>query len=120
MADIASSDVTYTVEDESVEMGSNYQSKVVKLAFGDGSLTYPAGGVPLDKNKLGLPNVIKSLSFVDADDSNGFVYKYDAENEKIRIYQGDNDAGADGPLVELGGGSATPAAATVRVHVRGW
>jgi len=120
MADIAATDVTYAVVNQ-------HQQKVVdgrregkfSLVFGDGALTYPTGGVPITKGNLGCPNVIESF-IMEGTGANGFIYKYDQANEKIRIYQGDNDAGADGPLVELAGGSATPAAATLYAIVTGW
>ncbi len=120
MADIAAADVTYATV-------SSHQQKVVQgrrqgkfsLVFGDGALTYPTGGVPVTKAKLGCPNTIESF-IMEGTGANGFIYKYDQANEKIRIYQGDNDAVADGALVELAGGSATPAAATLYVVATGW
>ena len=121
MADIAAGDVTYALQEgtQSREDASRFRG-VFKVDFGDGVDTYPTGGVPLTKADLACPNRIIELHFVDAASANGFVYKYDWVNEKIRIYQGDNDAGADGPLVELAGGVATPAAATLYVSVLGW
>lgn len=118
MPDIATSDVTYTLLRSDIE--DKYRKTVVSVAFGDGALTYPAGGVPLESDKMGAPNEVRSVSLHDAASSNGFVYKYDSANNKLRIYQGDNDGGADGPLVELAGGVATPAAATLELQVEGW
>lgn len=119
MADIAASDVTYT--QQSKEIGeSGYRELVFKIEFGDGALTYPTGGVPLDKAKLGASNEIRSLVLFDEEDAQGFEYKYDFENNKIRIYQGDNNNAADGPSVELAGGSATPAATDLYARVVGW
>lgn len=86
MADIASSDVTYTLQNQSIE-GGGYSKNVFKLAFGDGALTYPSGGIPLSKPKLGVPNSIRSLKIIDQNDASGLVFKYDFENNKIRIYQ---------------------------------
>jgi hypothetical protein len=117
MAAIAASNVTYT--QQSLEIQDKYRQNVFKVEFGDGALTYPAGGVPLDKNKLGTPNELRQLTLMDSEDADGFVYKWDFENNKIRIYQGYNDAVADGPLVELGG-AATPAATDLYVRVEGW
>jgi hypothetical protein len=48
------------------------------------------------------------------------VYKYDLTNTKVRIYQGDNDNAADAPLIELVGGAATPAAASLIASVIGF
>ncbi len=118
MADIASSDVTYTLVKQRKEDSSN---KVINLtvAFGNGTLTYPSGGIPLDKAKMGCASAIINVNLCSPASSNGFVYKYDLTNNKIRIYQGDNDNAADAPLIELLG-AATPAAATLALEVVGW
>lgn len=121
MADIAAADVTYTNPSTAAQtVVQGRRVGVFTIAFGDGTLTYPAGGVPMTKAKLGCPNVIEEFSLQDPASANGFVYKYDYANEKIRIYQGDYSEAGDGPLVELAGGSATPAAASLKVKVSGW
>lgn len=119
MADIAAGDVTYTLLKQSIGE-SGYKHYVFTVAFGNGSLTYPSGGVPLTAGKLGCPNQIIKLNLFSPASANGLVYKYDAANNKVRIYQGDYSEAADGPLVELAGGSATPAAATLYVEALGW
>ncbi len=86
MADIASGDVTYTLQ-KKVVGESSYREFMWKLQFGNGSLTYPAGGIPLTKPSLGCPNQILALNMYDANDGSGYVYKYDSENNKLRIYQ---------------------------------
>lgn len=118
MAAIAASDVTYSLVRKDIGESGRRQINA-SISFGDGALTYPAGGVPLTKAKLGLPNTVDSLVLNDPASANGFVYKYDAANEKLRIYQGDNDNAADAPLIELTG-AATPAAATLKVVAVGW
>ena len=118
MADIASGDVTYS--QKSFSVANPKVSRVFSLVFGDGVLTYPAGGVPLVKGHLGCPNAIESFKFVDMANANGYVYKYDYTNNKIKIYQGDNNNAADAPLIELVSGVAAPAAATLYVEVQGF
>lgn len=122
MADLAASDVTYTEQAKTRQIvGESRTSVVYKLAFGDGAKTYPSGGVPITKANLGLPNDIEEAIMIDSNDANGFVYKYDYENDKIRIYQGDyTNTQADAALVELSGGSATPAATTIYMKFVGW
>lgn len=121
MADIAASDVTYTGPGYYEQQDSDGQREgIFGVSFGDGALTYPTGGVPLDKAKLGCPNSVTELSIIDPANANGFVYKTDLANLKLRIYQGDNDAVADGPLVELVGGAATPAVAALKIKAMGW
>lgn len=118
MADLVKADVTYS--------GINTQNRGVApkrcvdatLAFGDGAKTYPAGGVPLDQNKLGCPTVIEFADFVDAGNADGFIYKLDLTNLKIRIYQGDNPNVAAAPAVELG--NVAVAAKTLKIRVEGW
>jgi hypothetical protein len=119
MADIASSDVTYTLVKQRKEESS---LKVINLtvAFGNGTLAYPSGGIPLDKAKMGCPNEVVSVLLNNPASSNGFLYKYDLANNKLRIYQGDNDNAADAALIELVAATATPAAATLSLEVKGW
>jgi len=76
--------------------------------------------VPLTKGDMGSPNSIRTFTWVEPDAGNGFVYKFETSSEKVRIYQGDNNNAADAPLIELVGGAATPAAATVRANVIGF
>jgi hypothetical protein len=86
MADIASTDVTYTLV-KKIKGDDGYTKNIMTIAFGDGALTYPSGGVPLDANKLGVPYQIVKLDLFGAASANGLVYKYDAANNKIRIYR---------------------------------
>lgn len=120
MADLAASDVTYTVHRPRRAIVGHGYTNYMSLAFGDGAKTYPSGGVPLTKAKLGCPNDVQDIEFIDSGNANGFVYKIDKANLKVRIYQGDNDNVADAPLIELAGGSATPAAATIIVRAVGY
>jgi hypothetical protein len=85
MADLASTDVTYTSV-RKPEIGRNSKTVIVDVAFGDGSLTYPTGGVPLDKAKLGFRDHVDSIRIVNPSHGDGFVYKPDISNLKIRIY----------------------------------
>jgi|JI6StandDraft_1071083.scaffolds.fasta_scaffold195258_2 hypothetical protein len=118
MAAIASTDVAYAMLNKAVAE-SSYREFNFTVSFGDGVLTYPAGGIPLVAGKLGCPSEIRSLELFSPAAGDGYVYKYDAANAKIRIYQGDNDGVADGPLVELGG-AAAPAATVLYANVKGW
>lgn len=86
MADLASTDVTYTKQTDGFSSDMRYQA-VFKLVFGDASLTYPSGGVPILKAKLGCPALIEELMFVDQDNGSGLIYKWDVTNSKIRIYR---------------------------------
>lgn len=120
MADIAASDLTYTEIKRRVIAPSQERMNTMEVAFGDGTLTYPSGGVPLTKAKLGLPTVIQSLNIDDPEAANGLIYKYDSANEKLRIYEVDSSLSGDQSLVELDSGSDAPAAATLRLTAIGW
>lgn len=121
MADIAAGDVTYAVVSRAIDDSGNKRN-VLTVAFGNGTLTYPSGGIPLTKASFGCPNVIKSVDLFSPASANGFVYKYDMANNKIRIYQTaavvDTDPAA--ALVELVATTDAPAAATLYCEVVGW
>lgn len=119
MAAIAAANVTYTQQGKTIVGESGYRKFNFVVAFGDGALTYPAGGVPLLKASLGCPNSLMELYVIDPANANGFMYKVDMANLKLRIYQGDNTNVAAAPGVELSG-SATPAAASLQLIAIGF
>lgn len=87
MSDIAASDVTYTIISSSRDGRGNKQN-IVKLVFGDGALTYPAGGIPLTKANMGCPsNVDAVLPFASLAASVGYGFVYDKATEKLMIVQ---------------------------------
>lgn len=97
MADLAASDITVTQIGKS-EIGKFSRSHVLDLAFGDGSLLYPAGGVPLSLAKLNLKDHVDSVEFADESNGDGYVYKWDKANNKIRIYTQGAVVGAAGAV----------------------
>lgn len=87
MADIASANVTYTLVNQRKLNGSpSRKLNRVRLAFGDGALTYPAGGIPLSIAKLGCPTDVESVSVVDKGTS-GYEFKYDQSAKKLVMFQ---------------------------------
>lgn len=119
MADISSSNVTVTVLPRNRDMGGVNSAKNMTLAtvaFGDGALTYPTGGVPMPAiGAFGLRKAIDAAFIQDPVD-NGFVYKYDAANRKIKIYTQGFATGAtaaavneDGALVKNSAGTEATA-----------
>lgn len=106
MADIAAADVTYTVV-KKVIGESGYRENVMTVAFGDGALTYPAGGIPLTAGNLGCPNQILSLVVYGPASADGMSYKYDAANNKIRIYQAPAQTHDHDLLIKGGQAAAT-------------
>lgn len=85
MADIASGDVTYTIVNAR-RLGDSRVSNRVRLAFGNGALTYPANGIPISKGKCGCPTVIESMIVVDKGTS-GYSFMYDQSAEKLVMWQ---------------------------------
>lgn len=85
MADIAAADVTYTMLKHRT-LGNSRKHNLVRLAFGNGSLTYPANGIPISKGKLGCPTTIESMVVVDQGAS-GYKFQYDQSAEKLIIMQ---------------------------------
>lgn len=85
MADIAASDFTVTVQERRRE-GKKHVNKV-KLVFGNDTLTYPAGGIPLPTySSLGLKRNVDYIRITDGNDALGHIWKYDQENHKLRCY----------------------------------
>jgi len=119
MTALAASDVTYTVVDQSISAGSGNKSNSFDVAFGDGALTYPTGGVPMAKAKFGTPNVIKKLNFSEPSATDGYLYKYDLSTEKLLMYYAELSSGTDAALIEVAN-TVAPAATTLRVDVDGW
>lgn len=85
MADLASANVTITVSERRI-VGKKRRN-IVKIQFGDGALTYPAGGVPMPTyDGFGMIRQLDYLNILDQDDSNGIFWKYDKDNNKLRAY----------------------------------
>lgn len=76
---------------------------------------YPTGGYPLTAAMFGLT----TLEFVDCPGVGGYVCQYDYTAAKLLVLTGDNDAGADGPLIEAASGLNALDTLTVRALGRG-
>lgn len=85
MANIAAGDVTYTLVNQR-KMSDSRSLNRVRLVFGNSTLEYPAGGIPLTKGKMGCPTVIESLVIVDKGTS-GYSFMYDQSAEKLVMWQ---------------------------------
>lgn len=55
------------------------------LVLGDGSATYPAGGIALDKSKIGLRAYIDTV-IVQNDAASSRHYKFEQSSGKLRIF----------------------------------
>ncbi len=85
MADLAAANVTLTQVGKS-ELGRSSKRSVFDVTFGNGTLTYPANGIPLPTiDKFGFKRNLESLRIVSAT-VRGFVYEYDTANHKILMF----------------------------------
>jgi hypothetical protein len=113
MTDLASTNVTVTVNsaDRDVLGGGGFKNlTIATIAFGNGTLTYPTGGVPLpDKAQFGFRNAIDFVS-IQQPSANGFIYKYDATDHKIKIFTQGFTTGATGAASNENGALATDSA----------
>jgi hypothetical protein len=89
MAHFASTDVTVTIASRDREIAGAQAVRnlsIASIAFGDGALEYDTGGVPLPAiGAFGFRNEIK-MGLIQQPSANGFYYKYDATNRKIKIF----------------------------------
>ncbi len=81
MANIAATDITVTV-DKLAKLENGRKHNTLKLAFGDGALTYAAGGVPVTLAQMGMVGAIDSLTVFDSGTS-AYKWSYDKTNQKL-------------------------------------
>jgi len=115
MADIAAVDVSYFIDPRKLNVdGFRWHTCIV--SFGDGALTYPAGGVPLTSANFGLTTINKSwLEGYDMTaatsgiaTAKGVIPFYDDKSFTVRLYKPASAAGVSSGLVEVAaGGDAT-------------
>lgn len=89
MAHFASTDVTVTIASRDREIAgaaAGRNMSIAAVAFGDGALAYDTGGIPMPAiGSFGFRNEIK-MGLIEQPPANGFIYKYDAANRKIKIF----------------------------------
>ena len=84
MASFSSANVTYTIN----KMARNGDSKVlnnITLTFGNGTLTYATGGVPISIGNCGCPNYIYSMDIADVGTS-GYAFNFNTATQKLQVY----------------------------------
>lgn len=125
MAQIAGSDVTYTIQEGTQKASPSdprFQANFA-VAFGNGTLTYTTGGIPLTRAKLGCPTRIDELVILNAAAGDGFLYKYDSVANTVRIYRIpdlDGDAASAQALEEFVADTTAVEATTLYVKVVGY
>lgn len=103
MANIAAANITSTFLTRRRNNGRSYFN--VQLQFGNGALTYPAGGVPVTAATFGLTTVIESCDIYD-DNLSGYQWKYNATNGTLTA----NAVGGHGHSLFLKDAAQTDAA----------
>lgn len=119
MADIAAANVTVTVNRRDDVNGLRRNECTV--SFGDGALTYPTGGIPLAKGKLGMARYIDEVKITESN-GNALLYEYDISAETIRAFFPTQQTGGAGNRagVEFTGASTAPAATALRIVAWGY
>ena len=120
MPDLAAGDVTYTINKQTWLPDGGYRN-FITIAFGNGALTYPAGGVPLTKGKMGCPTTVTALTFIEKNfAADGFDVDYDLSAEKFLMYKYDYSVGTDGGKITLVATTDTPAATSIECIAEGY
>lgn len=91
MADLAASDLTYTLLTEDMTEGSKVRRRfAITTAAGE----YPTGGLPLDNAKMGYPTTLESLIVLEQDIADPLLsYQWDKSANKIVVIEDDGTSG---------------------------
>jgi len=85
----AATDVTVTIDIRDVDIGRRGMDKNIilcSITFGDSSETYATGGIPLPAiAQFGLHTRMDRMH-IQSDPDDGFVYKFDRTNHKLKIF----------------------------------
>lgn len=88
MAQIAATNVTYSVvEGSKVANACDPRfSATFNVSFGNGTLTYTNGGIPLTRAKLGCPANLQELYIINPSNTDALTYKYNHTSESVQIF----------------------------------
>jgi hypothetical protein len=101
MADLASTDVTVTINSPK-DLTRRRRFNHVTIAVGDGAKTIPAGGLlPLPAKSLFGMGTIDDMIILGG--GGGYAIEYVPSTHKLIWYKADYDAVADGPLIVANG-----------------
>jgi hypothetical protein len=121
MANFASTDVTVTLVRSNILRGSpgGLRFNNVKIQFGDGALTYAAGGVPVPgPTAFGLLKRLDAiLLYQNGVATIGYVWSYDPANNKLKGME-EVAAASSTALAEIAAGAI--AAQTLYGYAIGW
>ena len=83
MSAYALSGSSFTLQGKAQKSESGRKVVLSKIVMGDGSSTYPTGGIALAGAFLGLPVTIESIKIIDNGEQ-GINYTWDSVNQKLR------------------------------------
>jgi hypothetical protein len=87
MTDLANTDVTYSFKSNDKHfIGKSGFIAYGTLTFGDGSLTFPSGGLQLDKEKMGLPVLVRSVQILNQEKTDAIKFGFDSANCKLTAF----------------------------------
>lgn len=120
MADIAASNVTYSfsIRDKTPKGRLGWEVNGT-IAFGNGSLNIPSGGIPLTKAKMGLPRRVRKLRVIESSQS-GYLFEYDVSAEKLLISFPTDQTTTVGDRVGADAAGTAPSAMTLVVDAEGY
>lgn len=118
MPALTANDITVTVDQRWISGVKRHVKG--RITFGDGSLTYPTGGIPLPaKDKFGFVRQIDDITITGVNGlTTDYVASYDRANHKLQLFEEESTA-AGGPLPEADTAEA-PAARTYYFEAVGW
>jgi len=86
MTALASTDVTITLNSRDRHVLGGIRMSQGSVAFGDGALTYPNGGVPMPAvGNFGMNREVTNLGILDSS-GDGQAYRYDQANRKVKMF----------------------------------
>lgn len=124
MADIASGNVAYTEVAGTRRLDGGrppFYTAQYSIVFGNNTLTYPTGGIPLLASKFGMPQgVLLKVQVVDQGaNAGGFKFEWDKANNKLLVRVEDT-VGTNTPLKQHTNATFVPNPATLIVEVQGY
>lgn len=88
MTDLASTDITITLDPiRDRHVLGKIKMGVGTVAFGDGALTYPYGGIQMPAvGVFGMNKVIDAMNVMNGLSGGGYEYRYDKTNRKVKVF----------------------------------
>lgn len=68
-----------------IDASPSYQDVVATVQIGDGALTYPTGGLAIDRASLGFSVLIEFVQFIDSPIVGGYFPRYNSATGKVQL-----------------------------------